>query len=320
MKRRIAVSLASLALCIGALVVTPAGAAARILNASGGSLTFTTTVRNAKTCVWSSNPAIAGFDVTARCAAGPVRRVAKFGANVSSREKSYTITLTAHGTVTTVHRWNVVERGITTSASFTVTSIDLVLFGAQAKLYGTFHNIPKLTITDNAGDTCSATSVIQSNGEPPYYTCVFPEPLKTEPIEANFTSIKVSSPGLVSKTFSWTHLDPTLAIVANPTGGITVSVTSGTFTGTSTYFMEELSGAPYLMCHDYFSQPSQPNTATCEASESLASTEFTTTVIEVNLESSSYTFESLQGTPVTVLGNPYLYFSLTYHPATNNWY
>src|ERR1019366_9350357 len=107
MKRKIAVSIASVALCLGGLVVAQASATTRTVSASGGSLTFTATVRNATTCAWSSSPTIAGFAKTVKCKIGTVARSARFTAN------SYAITLTVRGSSTTVHHWKVIQAGKT---------------------------------------------------------------------------------------------------------------------------------------------------------------------------------------------------------------
>src|ERR1019366_6894400 len=113
MKRKIAVSIASVALCLGGLVVAQAGATTRTVSASGGSLTFTATVRNATTCAWSSSPTIAGFAKTVKCKTGTVARSARFTANTSTTAKSYAITLTVRGSSTTVHHWKVIQAGKT---------------------------------------------------------------------------------------------------------------------------------------------------------------------------------------------------------------
>jgi len=95
MRRRIAVSIASVVLCLGGLVVTQAGTAIKTVGASGGSVTLTATVRNAKTCGWSSSPKIAGFNITVKCISRSVSLSARFKANATTQVKRYTITLTA---------------------------------------------------------------------------------------------------------------------------------------------------------------------------------------------------------------------------------
>src|ERR1035438_2908386 len=109
MKRRIAVGMVSLALCLGGLVFTQAGAATKTVRASGGSVTFIATVRNSKICEWSSSPKIAGFNITVTCISGRVSRSARFNANATTQVKRYTITLTAKGATTGVTRWTVNE-------------------------------------------------------------------------------------------------------------------------------------------------------------------------------------------------------------------
>jgi len=120
MKRRIAVSIASVALCLGGLVVTQAGAATKTVSASGGSVTLTAAVRNAKTCGWSSSPKIAGFAKTVKCKTGTVARSARFTANTSTTSKSYAITLIVRGKTTTVDHWKVIQAGKTTTTTTTV--------------------------------------------------------------------------------------------------------------------------------------------------------------------------------------------------------
>ncbi len=129
MKRRIALSIASVALCLGGLVVAQAGAATKTVSASGGSVTLAATVRSAKTCGWSSSPKIAGFATTVKCKSGTVARSVRFTANTSSTAKSYSITLVVHGKSTTVTRWKVNQAGesppttTSTSTSTTTTTV-----------------------------------------------------------------------------------------------------------------------------------------------------------------------------------------------------
>jgi len=132
MRRRIAVSVVSFALCVGGLVFTQAGAASKIIRASGGLVTFTATVRIAKSCEWSSSPKIAGFNITVKCISGRVFRSARFKANDTSQVKNYVITLTAKGSSNGVTRWTVKEAGrvppttTTTTAPTTTTSVSPV--------------------------------------------------------------------------------------------------------------------------------------------------------------------------------------------------
>jgi hypothetical protein len=121
MKRRIAVSIASVALCLGGLVVAQAGAATKTVSSSGGSVTLTATVRNAKTCSWSSSPKIAEFTTTVKCKTGSVARSARFTANASTQMKRYTITLTAKGATTGITRWTVEEAGVVPPTTTTTT-------------------------------------------------------------------------------------------------------------------------------------------------------------------------------------------------------
>lgn len=107
MTRKIAVSIASVALILGGFIVVQAGATTMKIGASGGSLTFTAAVRNATTCGWSSSPTIAGFTKNVKCKTGTVARSARFTANTSTAAKSYEVTLTVHGKTTTIKRWKV---------------------------------------------------------------------------------------------------------------------------------------------------------------------------------------------------------------------
>src|ERR1019366_3250754 len=122
MKRRIIVSIASAALCLGGLVVAQAGAATKTVSASGGSVTLSATVRNAKTCGWSSSPKIAGFATTVKCKTGTVARSARFTANTSTTAKSYTLILTVRGKTTTVDHWKVTQAGETPPTTTTTTT------------------------------------------------------------------------------------------------------------------------------------------------------------------------------------------------------
>jgi hypothetical protein len=110
-KRRIVVSLASVALCLGTVAVGQAGAATKTLRATGGSLTFRAVVRNAKLCTWSSRPTIGGFSKTVACTRGAVARSASFQANSSTSVRSYVVTLSVRGQSTTIDRWTVTQAG-----------------------------------------------------------------------------------------------------------------------------------------------------------------------------------------------------------------
>ncbi|GEM_PF-2387142 len=118
MKHRLAICIAGVVLFLGGPVFAQAGAATKTVSASGGSVTFTAAVRNAKTCGWSSSPTIAGFAATVRCKTGTVARSARFKANTSTTAKSYAITLIVRGTSTTVHHWNVDQAGKTPLTSY----------------------------------------------------------------------------------------------------------------------------------------------------------------------------------------------------------
>jgi len=121
--RKIAVSTASVALCLSGFIVVQAAANTMTIGASGGSLTFTATVRNATTCAWSSTPMIAGFAKNVKCKTGSVARSARFTANTSKVAKSYQVRLTVHGKTTTSDRWKVNQAaGSPPTTSSTTTS------------------------------------------------------------------------------------------------------------------------------------------------------------------------------------------------------
>jgi hypothetical protein len=92
---------------VGPGVVVQAGAATKTVSASGGSVTFTAVVKNAKTCGWSSSPKITGFTATVQCKTGTISRSAKLPANTATMAKSYTVTLTVRGNGIAVTRWKV---------------------------------------------------------------------------------------------------------------------------------------------------------------------------------------------------------------------
>jgi len=134
MRRRSGLIFASVALCLGGLVLAKAGAATKTVSASGGSVRFASTVRNANTCAWSTNPKIAGFATTVKCTTGTVARTARFRANTSSTATSYEVTLLVRGKITTVNRWKVTQVGesaptTTTTINFPETTTTTVISG-----------------------------------------------------------------------------------------------------------------------------------------------------------------------------------------------
>jgi hypothetical protein len=92
------------------------------LGAKGGTVRLAATVKNAKTCAWSSSPKVAGFDATVKCKTGKVARSVKLKANTSTKSKSYAIRLTVRGKSTTVDQWKVDEAGKTTPTEPTTTT------------------------------------------------------------------------------------------------------------------------------------------------------------------------------------------------------
>lgn len=121
--RHSSVLVAVVALVAIAIPSTMALAATRVptykLSAKGGTVKLSATVKNAKTCAWSSSPKVAGFNATVKCKTGKVTRSAKFTANQSTKAKDDTLSLTVRGKTTTVARWKVVEAGKTTPTTTT---------------------------------------------------------------------------------------------------------------------------------------------------------------------------------------------------------
>ena len=155
MKRRIAVSIASVALCLSGFVVTQAGAATRTVSASGGSVTLSASVRNAKTCGWSSSPTIAGFAKTVKCKTGTVARSARFTANTSTTAKSYAVTLTVRGKTTTVNHWKVTQAG---------AIIPVYAIGATQQVQDMTKNTLAVTITQLIDPATGTDAYNQPNG------------------------------------------------------------------------------------------------------------------------------------------------------------
>jgi len=165
MQRRIGVSVASVALCLGGIVVAQAGAATRTVSASGGSLSFTATVRNAKTCAWSSNPPIAGFTKTVMCKTGTIARSARFKANTSTTAKSYTITLTVRGKTPTVDHWRVRQAGKTT----TTTTVPPTTTTTTVPPTTTTTTVPPTTTTTTVPPSCIVPTCTLTFGSPDTY-------------------------------------------------------------------------------------------------------------------------------------------------------
>ena len=103
--------LALVALAIPSLASAASSATVptRQLPASGGTVEWTATVRNAQWCEWSSSPAVTGFDATVRCKTGTVTRLARFKPNASARVLDYTLSLTVLGRTKAVAYLKVVE-------------------------------------------------------------------------------------------------------------------------------------------------------------------------------------------------------------------
>jgi len=162
MKYRIAVSIASVALFLGGLVVAQAGAATKTVSASGGSVTLTATVRNAKTCDWSSRPKIAGFAKTVKCTTGTAARSATFKANTSTTAKSYAITLIVRGKTTTVDHWRVIQAGKTTTTTTTVpTPAPINLSGTGQTATSAFTVESGLAVFQARCSACQANFIVE---------------------------------------------------------------------------------------------------------------------------------------------------------------
>jgi hypothetical protein len=121
-KRHLGWSLSAIVLVGGiAIPVGVATAAVKIpthgLSAKGGTVTFSTTVNNAKSCAWSSSPKVVGFDATVKCGTGKVARSAKVKANSLTKTRDYMLTLTVKGKTTTVDHLKVDEAGKTVAVT-----------------------------------------------------------------------------------------------------------------------------------------------------------------------------------------------------------
>ena len=117
----------TLALTVGSISHIGVGAAAikiptHDLSAKGGTVTFSTTVKNARSCAWSSSPKVAGFDATVKCVTGKVARTAKVKANSLLIARDYMLTLTVKGKTTTVDHLKVEEAGKVAVTSVTSTT------------------------------------------------------------------------------------------------------------------------------------------------------------------------------------------------------
>ena len=333
MRRRIVVSIASVALCLGGLVVTQAGAATKTVSASGGAVRFTATVRNAETCGWSSSPTIAGFAKIVNCKTGTVSRAARFPANTTTTPKSYTVTLIVRGATTTVHHWRVVQAGRSATSLkapyFEVTSIIIQQYGVlnspggfdsnqEMILEGTFQYLSKLTITDNSGTvgSCIYGGTITSSQTSTDALCMIYLVAGDSPPQTKLTSITLTSPGVPTKTISCPHLPPTVVAVANANDTITTfTVSSGTFSGTGSVEIlntVEFGTRPYACTAKVNSI--QPTIASCQINEPLEVAQ--SYPVWLNWTGVNYIFDSAQGIPTTVPdGN-----TLTFDPSTNSWY
>lgn len=149
LRSRIAPVIACASLIVAGFAFVPAAASNAPLtpntthiSALGGSKIIYAVVKNARTCVWTSSPRIARFDVNIKCTTGEIARSAHFSANPSNIDKRYTITLIALGSKTTTDRWNIVEAGkslpskpipttTTTSVAPTTTTVPTTIPGSS---------------------------------------------------------------------------------------------------------------------------------------------------------------------------------------------
>jgi hypothetical protein len=175
-----------------------------------------------------------------------------------------------------------------------------------------FQNISILTVTDNEGDICTFGAESFSGGATGV-ACGVPNLIET------LTSLTVSSPGLPSETFTWPRLYPTVTAVSGGTN-LTTFTLSGTFTPNEPASSGFIGGVrievgdsgDVAWCSMDFTATS---VVSCQANVSLATAESNT--INVRWYSCNYTFDSAQGTPMSV---PDSGGSDKYDASTNSWY
>jgi len=109
-KFRVALVGVSLTIASAGLFSASAGATNRLtVNPSGGTVKFSTVVKNSKTCTWISDPVISGFNSLQKCLPGKVERSGNIGPNTSGQTRQFRITLTVRGSKTTNYLWTVTQ-------------------------------------------------------------------------------------------------------------------------------------------------------------------------------------------------------------------
>lgn len=129
----------------------------RHLTAKGGTVNWPVEVHSAKTCSWSSSPAVAGFAATLKCGSSRVKRSFRFGANPLTKTKSYILSLTADGQTATIYHLKVVEAGAPAPPSTTTTTDPSTT---------TSTTIPPTTTTTSS--TSTTTTTMPPPGSPGY--------------------------------------------------------------------------------------------------------------------------------------------------------
>jgi len=132
----------------------------RHLTAKGGTVNWPVEVHGAKTCSWSSSPAVTGFAATLKCGSGRVERSFRFGANPLTKTKNYMLSLTARGETATVYHLKVVEAGAAARPLTTTTTI-------TDPSTTTSTTVPPTTTTTSS-TTTTTTTMPPATGSPGY--------------------------------------------------------------------------------------------------------------------------------------------------------
>ncbi len=158
------IAVVALSVCAVPALASAAGSGTvptRTLLSGGGTVTWPATVHNAKTCSWSSSPNVAGFATTVKCKSGRVERSFRFGENLSTKPKVYTLSLTIRGTVTTIDHLKVVEAGqtITTPRTTTTTTSTPTTTSTLAPTTTTTTISPTTTSSTTTSTTTTTTTL-----------------------------------------------------------------------------------------------------------------------------------------------------------------
>jgi hypothetical protein len=156
MNRTVGVVIASCAIVLaGFVAIGGAAAASSTVSASGGAVKFSTTVRNAKTCVWSSRPRIVNFNISVRCKSGQISRTAVFLANNSPQARNYVITLTINGKAKIIEHWILTQAGQAPSTTTTIpptTTSTITTTTVPPTTTTTLSNVTTVLSTGGSGD------------------------------------------------------------------------------------------------------------------------------------------------------------------------